>query len=304
MADLLAAGVGLLLREGTERVAVLRGNLATRPFYNERLVRVSCWPRRWPSAAAWAAVNVANVVSLSQQGAMLADRVRSEGLAADGGADRRRGAARHAEPGRDRRGVAARPPRPISSSPSGRSPGRRCSTASRRRCRPTCGWSQVQPQTDDDGQLMVSLTVVSRRIEDLDAFIDRLEATGAFRGVLSRADNALEDGTIESNLQGYYVQAANPAPAASDPQERRSPHAASRPADDCRHARALARRVLAEHRSGSGRWACSSAANLSCWLLAVLPMSRSVLRRRGSRPSGEHRGQRRRSRAQGGDGHP
>ena len=69
---------------------------------------------------------------------------------------------------------------------------------------------QVQPQADDDGRMMVSLTVVSRRIEDLDAFIERLEATGAFRGVLSRSDDALEDGTIESNLQGYYVQAANP----------------------------------------------------------------------------------------------
>ena len=76
---------------------------------------------------------------------------------------------------------------------------------------------QVQPQADDDGQMMVSLTVVSRRIEDLDTFIERLEATRSFRGVLSRADNALEDGTIESHLQGYYDQAAKPVAAASDP---------------------------------------------------------------------------------------
>ena len=72
---------------------------------------------------------------------------------------------------------------------------------------------QVQPQTADDGRMIVSLTVVSRQIEDLDTFIERLEATGAFRGVISRSDDALEDGTIESTLQGYYAQAANPAAA-------------------------------------------------------------------------------------------
>ena len=65
--------------------------------------------------------------------------------------------------------------------------------------------------------VMVALTVISRRIEDLDTFIERLEATGTFRGVLSRSDETLEDGTIESNLQGYYRHAANPAPAASEP---------------------------------------------------------------------------------------
>ncbi len=37
---LLAAGVGLLRARRDRRLTVLRGNLATRPFYNERLVRV------------------------------------------------------------------------------------------------------------------------------------------------------------------------------------------------------------------------------------------------------------------------
>jgi hypothetical protein len=64
---------------------------------------------------------------------------------------------------------------------------------------------------------MVALTVISRKIEDLDAFIGKLEATGTFRGVISRSDEALQDGTIESNLQGYYHHAANPAAASSEP---------------------------------------------------------------------------------------
>jgi hypothetical protein len=76
---------------------------------------------------------------------------------------------------------------------------------------------QVQPQSDAQGRLMVALTVISRRIEDLDGFIGKLEATGTFRGVLSRSDEALEDGTIESNLQGYYQHEANPVPPSSEP---------------------------------------------------------------------------------------
>ena len=74
--------------QGTGALAVLRGNLATRPFYNERLVRVLL-AAALAAAAAWTAVNVANLVSLSQQGAMLAER-----CAAPGSPPRRRGGKR------------------------------------------------------------------------------------------------------------------------------------------------------------------------------------------------------------------
>jgi hypothetical protein len=194
---------------------VLRSNLATRPFYNERLVRVLL-ASALAAVVAWAAVNVAMVVSLSQQGAMLADRVRTEGLAATA-------ARTDAEALR-----ATLSPAEIAAA------SRAATEANQLIAQRTFSWTtlfnrieatlpadvrlvEVQPQADDDGQLMVALTVVSRRIEDLDAFIDRLEATGAFRGVLSRSDNSLEDGTTESSLQGYYVAAANPTPPASDP---------------------------------------------------------------------------------------
>ena len=61
------------------------------------------------------------------------------------------------------------------------------------------------------------LTVVSRKIEDLDEFIRGLEATGAFSGVVSRSDEALDDGSIASTLQGYYTSAAKAAAPASEP---------------------------------------------------------------------------------------
>jgi hypothetical protein len=194
---------------------VLRGNLATRPFYNERLVRVLL-TTALVAAAAWTAVNVANLISLSQQGAMLAERVRSTSQSAE--------AAR-----REAQALRATLNAAEIAAASGAA-----SEANRLIAQRTFSWTtlfnrfeatlppdvrlvQVQPQADEDGQMMVSLTVVSRRIEDLDTFIERLEATRSFRGVLSRADNALEDGTIESHLQGYYDQAAKPVAPASDP---------------------------------------------------------------------------------------
>jgi len=194
---------------------MLTGNLATRPFYNERLVR-GVLIVALAGAAAWAAVNVATVMSLSQQGAMLGERVRSEG---------RRAAAARTDADRVRRGLDTAQLQRVAQS---------ATEANQLIQQRTFSWTelfnqfeatlpadvrlvQVQPQADDQGRLMVALTVVSRRIEDLDAFIERLEATGTFSGVLSRADETLEDGTIASNLQGYYRHAANPGPAASEP---------------------------------------------------------------------------------------
>lgn len=86
--------------------------------------------------------------------------------------------------------------------------------------------SSVQPQTDKDGRMLVAVTVLSRRVEDLDQFIEALEKTGAFSGVLSRQETAEEDGTRKSLIQGYYgapeagvnkTPSTVPAPPASEP---------------------------------------------------------------------------------------
>ena len=86
--------------------------------------------------------------------------------------------------------------------------------------------ASVQPETNKDGRMLVAVTVVSRKIEDLDQFIEALEKTGAFSEVLSRQENAEEDGTLKSLIQGFYgppaAAAINspstvPAPPASEP---------------------------------------------------------------------------------------
>jgi hypothetical protein len=202
---------------------MLTGNLATRPFYNERLVR-TVLTAALAAVAAWTAVNAATIVSLSQQSTMLNDRTRSESA---------RASAARAEADAVRRGLDAVQLRAVSQS---------AAEANALIQRRTFSWTtlfnhleetlppdvrlvQVQPQTDQAGRLMVSLTVVSRDIEDLDEFIRGLEGTGAFSGVVSRTDEALEDGTIQSNLQGYYAPAARTAPAASEPSKPAAPPA-------------------------------------------------------------------------------
>ncbi len=68
--------------------------------------------------------------------------------------------------------------------------------------------ASVTPQVDQQGRMLVAVSVQSRRVEDLDAFILALEKTGAFRDVLSREEQASDDGTLLSVIQGYYVRSA------------------------------------------------------------------------------------------------
>jgi hypothetical protein len=79
--------------------------------------------------------------------------------------------------------------------------------------------ASVTPQIDQQGRMLVAVTVVSRRVEDLDGFIEALEKTGAFQEVLSRQEEAQEDGTLRSVIQGYYRVANGTAQQAAAPAE-------------------------------------------------------------------------------------
>lgn len=61
----------------------------------------------------------------------------------------------------------------------------------------------VHPAIEDD-ELQVTLTVVGREVAGIDTFMQRLEETRAFRDVLSRDERALEDGGYEATLVGIY----------------------------------------------------------------------------------------------------
>ena len=78
----------------------------------------------------------------------------------------------------------------------------------------------VIPQVDSDGRRLVQVSVISRRAEDVEEFMDALEKTGAFSGVLPRSETPQENGTLRSELQAYYTPVADrqagTAPASSE----------------------------------------------------------------------------------------
>ena len=80
----------------------------------------------------------------------------------------------------------------------------------------------VAPQIDSDGRRLVHVSVYSRRAEDLSEFIDALEKTGAFSGVLSRSDQPEDSGVLRSELQAYYTPVtASPPVTTSEPDKAR-----------------------------------------------------------------------------------
>lgn len=78
--------------------------------------------------------------------------------------------------------------------------------------------TNVSPNVDSAGLMTVDVTALARRVEDLTEFIDALETTGHFTGVLARSQSVGEDGIWRADLQGYYgvpAAAAPPSPGAS-----------------------------------------------------------------------------------------
>lgn len=57
----------------------------------------------------------------------------------------------------------------------------------------------------DNGRFIVGLRVQARRVEDVEAFIEALESTGSFRDVLETEEQPLENGLIEAIIEGTYL---------------------------------------------------------------------------------------------------
>jgi hypothetical protein len=194
---------------------MLRTNLSTRPFYNDRIVRLSIIAGVLV-VAALTAFNVAQVLTLNRRN----DELVARAEAAEGAAQTLRDQARQIRQTLDANEVATMQAA--------------ATEANQLIERRAFSWTDlfnrfeetlpadvrvaaVGPQLDAEGQMLVVATVYSRRVEDLIEFIERLESTRAFRGILSRQDAAEDDGTMRSVIQGYYdAKAAVAQPAASD----------------------------------------------------------------------------------------
>ena len=162
---------------------MLRGNLATRPFYNERVVQLLL-VLAGVIVIALTAFNISRILSLSNQNTGLASRVSSERAEAE---------RLRAEAAAIRRGINQAELKTIVTA---------AQEANMLIDQRTFSWTEffnhiektlppdvmlteVKPSFQED-ETIISMAVLGRRAEDVDDFIVKLENTGAFDQVLPK----------------------------------------------------------------------------------------------------------------------
>ena len=210
---------------------MLRANLSTRPFYNERAVHILIGVAALV-VLALTAVNVFRMVTLSRQNTDLSSRVNSDHAEAEQltrmAADIRRrvdkdelqvvvAAATEANTLIDQRTFSwtAFFNRIESTLP------------------PDVMLSSVRP-TVKEGVTRVSMVVLGRRAEDIDEFMEKLEATGAFDEVVPSQQDRTEAGLYRVAVDSIYTgvveeEAPAPAPAAAPAPTKPAPAPAAAP---------------------------------------------------------------------------
>jgi hypothetical protein len=63
----------------------------------------------------------------------------------------------------------------------------------------------VQPRREQNGTFAVNIGVEARRVEDVEAFIEALEARTPFRDVLPVEEQTSDSGLIEAIIDGHYL---------------------------------------------------------------------------------------------------
>lgn len=182
---------------------MLRTNLSTRPFYNVRAVRAVLGLFALV-VAAFTLFNAVQLITLrARQNTLSADAVRAENEAA-----RLRSQAA---------GFRARiDPRELASvSADAREAN---AIIDRRAFSWTTLFSQfeqalpadvritaVQPRREQNGLFAVNIGIQARRVEDVEAFIEALEAQTPFRDVLPVQEQTADNGLIEAIIDGKYM---------------------------------------------------------------------------------------------------
>jgi hypothetical protein len=65
--------------------------------------------------------------------------------------------------------------------------------------------TSMRPTIDKDSKVVISMTVVGRRVEDIDRFFENLEGTGAFSDVFSRDETSTDDGLRQTSIEARYL---------------------------------------------------------------------------------------------------
>jgi len=192
---------------------VLRTNLSTRPFYNERAVH---WGLGLALVAilALTAFNVTRVLALSQEQSVLAtaaehDEAQARALAGEAATVR----ASIDQKALERVIHAAQEANEIIDQ-------RTFSWTEvlnyiERTLPPGVMLSSVTPRVDK-GRFYVRMTVLGRSVEAIDEFIEKLEATHAFSGMSPSTERITESGLYEVLIVGNYQPSAAPPAATAD----------------------------------------------------------------------------------------
>ena len=65
--------------------------------------------------------------------------------------------------------------------------------------------TSVRPHLDKQNGIVLGITVVARGVEDVGAFMEKLQATGAFVGLRPVEEHYDEAGLLQSSLEAVYV---------------------------------------------------------------------------------------------------
>jgi Tfp pilus assembly protein PilN len=185
---------------------VIRANLSTRPFYNERLVHV------WfiaigVAVLAATAFNASRVLRYSRSDTRLATQASGDESRA---ADLRRQAARLR---------ASVDPRQIDFAAAD---ARQANDLIDRR---TFSWTElfnrfettlpddvriasVKPRVDRERGILLTINVLAKTVDDVNEFIEKLEKTGAFMNIRPADERTDDSGLLISSLEAVYVPTA------------------------------------------------------------------------------------------------
>ena len=203
---------------------MLRTNLSTRPFYNERAVQVLLGLAA-VLVVLLTAFNAVRIITLSRQNTELSSLVNR---------DRQEAARLTREAQRIRAGINVDELQATAAAIANALIEQR-----------TFSWTEffnhieetlpadvmltaVQPSFAD-GITTVQMTVLGKRTEDIDEFMEKLEATGAFQDVLPAQEDPLDSGMHRMLLRSVYIGTpqpeAAPAGAATAPPPAQAPAA-------------------------------------------------------------------------------
>jgi hypothetical protein len=201
---------------------MLRGNLSTRPFYNDRLVSLGILVAIVLTLAL-TAFNVTQIMSLTEQRSAYTTQIEHDRQEAD----RYRSSAAAIGKSIDQKQLTTL----VAST----------REANRLIDQRTFSWTAffdgvektlpldarlvaVAPRVEK-GAIQIVMIVVVKSVDDLEAFTKALENSGMFYDIGPREQTLNDDGTLTSRIQGGYLPPA-PAPEAAAPA---APKAATRP---------------------------------------------------------------------------